>query len=96
MKHKRAVLAAIMAVLFVLTALPISAANTEEGRCINSGVTIDTDPAGGYTGDYVVIYNPGDTAVGETTGSLAGKVVTDLTANVVPTRSSISTIASAL
>ncbi len=86
MKHKRAVLAVIMAVLFVLTALPISAANTEEGRCINSGVTIDTDPAGGYTGDYVVIYNPGDTAVGETTGSLAGKVVTDLTANVVPTR----------
>ncbi|MBR3381833.1 MAG: Ig-like domain-containing protein [Clostridia bacterium] len=59
----------------------------ESGRGINTGVTIDSDPAGGYAGDYVVIYNPGSASESASTGSLAGKVVTDLTANVLPARS---------
>ena len=89
MKLMRAAAALLMAALFVFAVIPASALlqrGQADERCINTGVTIDTDPAGGYTGDYVVIYNPGSASVGESTGSLAGKIVTDLSANVVPTR----------
>ncbi|MBR0156256.1 MAG: Ig-like domain-containing protein [Clostridia bacterium] len=77
-----------LALLMLLSALPSAGGETgEEAKLINTGVTIDTDPAGGYAGDYVVIYNPSaDTATAASTGSLAGLIETDVNANILPSR----------
>ena len=78
------VLALALAVVLLPTQLP-SLASTRAGnevdfsatRGINSGVVIDTDSTGGYTGDYVVIYNGGtSTTSGYSTGTLTGLIET--------------------
>ena len=44
-------------------------------------VTFDTDPSGGYTGDYVIIYNPDVSADSElSTGSIQSYIQTDIPA----------------
>lgn len=52
----------VLAALFVLSLVPASVfAKTEAGegeKLIHSNVVLDDEPAGGYTGEYVVIYNP--------------------------------------
>ena len=54
---------------------------------VNSGIVIDEDPAGGYAGDYVVIYNPSvDYATAYSTGTMTGLIETTVNANYKPTR----------
>lgn len=73
--------AAILALSLLALMLPVSAVDSEPPgeRIMHDGLFIDTDPAGGYTGDYVVVYNPSsDTTSGATTGSLAGLIDTTI------------------
>ena len=86
MRRIKSFIALFLAALFVLAALPaLSEENAERG--INTGVTVDADPAGGYAGDYVVIYNAStDMSAAASTGSLSGRIETDLSANVSPSR----------
>lgn len=79
-----------LALIMALSAVPavsLSEADGADTKLINTDVTIDTDPTGGYTGDYVVIYNPSsDTSTAAGTGSLAGLIETDVNANILPGR----------
>ncbi len=86
MRRIKSLIALFLAALFVLAALPaLSEENAERG--INTGVTVDADPAGGYAGDYVVIYNAStDMSAAASTGSLSGRIKTDLSASVSPSR----------
>ncbi len=56
-------------------------------RLLHNGVTIDTNSAGGYTGDYVVIYNPSTSSSSSaSTGSLSGLIETTVEANALNNR----------
>ena len=64
-----------------------NAANDGEGtRQINTGhIAIDNDPAGGYAGNYVVIYNPSESSSdSRSTGNMSGRIQTSISANVLP------------
>ena len=51
----------------------------EPERLLHQGTVIDTDPEGGYTGDYVIIYNPENSQnAGYYTGTLEGKIITEV------------------
>lgn len=82
MKRLRLITAVVLALCFAASSLPALAADSAEAhadRGLHSGVIIDTDPAGGYTGDYVVIYNSGETSYsGQTTGPLTGLIETEI------------------
>ena len=57
-------------------------AKTEDTRSIQSFLVIDDDPTGGYTGDYVVIYNPNtDASSSLSTGSMSGLIQTSVASN---------------
>ena len=66
MKVFRSMLSVLLALCLVLMLAPASVAETSpqpsNQRGVNNTVIIDTDPAGGYEGDYVVIYNPSTSA----------------------------------
>ncbi|MBQ4448209.1 MAG: Ig-like domain-containing protein, partial [Clostridia bacterium] len=86
MKAFRTITAVLMTILFVMSAAPISAIGYHEevipDRGTHSNVVIDTDPTGGYTGDYVVIYNSSSsTSSGASTGSLSGLIETSVTSS---------------
>lgn len=75
---KRRILSILIALLMLVAALPaFSAPETEE---LGSGaLELDTDPAGGYDGDYVVIYNPMTSGyTGATTGNMTGRILTEI------------------
>ena len=57
-------------------------------RQINSqSIAIDADPAGGYEGDYVVIYNPSESSSSSmSTGNMSGLINTTISANMVDAR----------
>ena len=57
-------------------------------RQINtSSIAIDSDPDGGYEGDYVVIYNPSESATSSmSTGNMSGLIDTTISANMMDTR----------
>ncbi|MBQ3849431.1 MAG: Ig-like domain-containing protein, partial [Clostridia bacterium] len=83
MKKLRLITAVIMVLCFVLSAVPISALGDLSGnaneRTLHSNVVIDTNPAGGYEGDYVVIYNSeNSTTTAASTGSLSGLIETSV------------------
>ena len=82
----RSFTAILMAALIMLSAMPAFSVGGTRG--VHTGVTVDTDPEGGYTGDYVVICNTStDMDTAASTGSLAGKIITDLSGSVMPSRS---------
>ena len=74
-------LISIMTVLAILIMLvPVSAVQTEEDdRAMGTGgLVLDTDPAGGYEGDYVLIYNPSTSAyTSYSTGNMSGLIETE-------------------
>ncbi|MCR5611189.1 MAG: dockerin type I repeat-containing protein [Clostridiales bacterium] len=75
MKTARKYLA--IALAFLLSVLSVPANANESAvptRLVRDEVVIDDDPEGGYEGDYVVIYNPGDSAF-LSTGTLADKII---------------------
>ena len=58
-------------------------------RGVNSRIVIDDNAAGGYEGDYVVIYNPAtSSSTSYSTGTMTGLIETSITPNVVPQRAS--------
>ena len=56
---KKRITAIIALFAFIMTLIPVSSAYAAEtkGLC-NGTVELDTDPEGGYEGEYVLIYNP--------------------------------------
>ncbi|MBR5948050.1 MAG: dockerin type I repeat-containing protein [Clostridia bacterium] len=68
------------------TAAKITANDGEDTRQINTNhIAIDNDPAGGYTGNYVVIYNPSESSSdAKSTGNMSGLIQTSISANMMP------------
>ena len=60
----------------------------EAVRLVNSmQCTIDSDPAGGYEGEYVVIYNASENPTfSRKTGNMSGRIDTTISSSVVPER----------
>lgn len=91
MKNLKRLSALLIAVCFIVLMIPAAAsaetraaAQTEPTRRLRSSVKLDTDPEGGYEGDYVVIYNPSETTTsGVTTGNLRNLIETTVSANVL-------------
>ena len=51
-------------------------------RAVNSGIVVDSDAAGGYEGDYVVIYNPSTSSSSSaSTGTMTGLIETTVNTN---------------
>lgn len=80
MSHIRRLTAILLALSILLAVFPSGAAEADgQARTTHEGVFLDTDPAGGYAGDYVVICNPSaDTVTGASTGSLGGLIETGI------------------
>ncbi|MBR3076411.1 MAG: starch-binding protein, partial [Oscillospiraceae bacterium] len=54
-------------------------------RGVHSSIIIDEDAAGGYEGDYVVIYNPAtSSSTSYATGTMTGLIETSVNQNAVP------------
>lgn len=71
----------VLSILLVLSAVPTAfAGTTASERLINSGcVEIDDDGSDGYTGDYVVIYNPSTSySNSASTGNMSGLIETEV------------------
>ena len=66
-----------------------SKAASSETRGVHSTITVDDNPIGGYTGDYVIIYNPDTNSDTRSTGNLSGLIETSagVSANAVTKRS---------
>ncbi|MBR4194664.1 MAG: hypothetical protein IKQ54_10105, partial [Oscillospiraceae bacterium] len=57
-------------------------------RGVHSSIIIDEDAAGGYEGDYVVIYNPAtSSSTSYATGTMTGLIETSVNSQVKPTAS---------
>ncbi len=71
-----------LAVTTLAAAMPSSAAAKTQvtPNLINTGdVEIDTDGSDGYSGDYVVIYNPSTSSYGDmSTGNMSGLIETEV------------------
>ncbi len=83
------VLAILLAAMMLVGILPASAfAGTQAAdlKSVAAGdITIDEDPADGYEGDYVVIYNPSISAADVcSAGTMTGLIKTEIDANVTP------------
>ena len=79
MTKKLIAILAVLAMTFSLVpAFPASA--EPEADVTGSGdIIFDTDPAGGYEGDYVVIYNPATSAyTSYSTGTMTGLIETEV------------------
>ena len=84
----------VLSLLTVLSLLPAAAAAEQPDaaaggasavRGVLRSVIIDDDPADGYEGDYVVIYNPSTTASSScSTGNLTGLIETTVEPAVLP------------
>ena len=74
----------VLCLVFSLTPGDTTAATgkTETTRGVQNSIIIDTDPTGGYEGDYVVIYNPAtSSSTSYSTGTLTGLIETTIEAN---------------
>ncbi|MBQ1411344.1 MAG: InlB B-repeat-containing protein, partial [Oscillospiraceae bacterium] len=84
MKRFRSILCTVLILALLASMCPVYAmdAKTEDTRSIQSFLVIDDDPTGGYTGDYVVIYNPNtDASSSLSTGSMSGLIQTSVASN---------------
>lgn len=70
----------LLCLMLALTSLPVNAAAPRaETRQISTSTVIDSDGSDGYTGDYVVIYNPSTEASNSlSTGNMSGLIETDI------------------
>ena len=69
----------ILAMLLVLSILPAAAfaKTAEQPKLVNDNVEFDDDGSDGYSGDYVVIYNPStSSSATASTGNMAGLIET--------------------
>ena len=68
----------LLAALMLFASLP-SGANGSGSRGISSGTIIDTDGSDGYSGDYVVIFNPSTMVDNvKTTGDMSGLIESEV------------------
>ena len=88
MKALRPILAVLLAVCLLIPSLPAALADTNgtaNNKGVQSTVVIDTDPTGGYEGDYVVIYNPSTSSSSSySTGNMSGLIETSVGTNMRP------------
>ena len=87
MKAFRTVLSVLLVLLLALPLAPVyaDASGTEpsDHRGVNRTIVIDSDPEGGYEGDYVVIYNPSLSAsTSYSTGTMTGLIETEVETRV--------------
>lgn len=73
----------LLAIIMTLALTAGGSAKKGEERFISPGAVIDTDGSDGYSGDYVVIYNP-STSVWDTesTGNMSGRILTEVGENI--------------
>ena len=77
---------AISLLLCALLLVGMTPASAEKTRMISTETVIDADGSDGYSGDYVVIYNPStDPNSTASTGNMAGLIETELSPASVPT-----------
>lgn len=69
-------IALLLAAVLVLAVVPAHASGT---RLVSNGTVIDTDGSDGYSGDYVVVYNPStDASSSMSTGNMSGLIETEV------------------
>ena len=88
MRAFKSVLSVLLAICLVLSVAPAFAAGDVQEptavRGVQNSISIDEDPADGYEGEYVVIYNPSTTASNSlSTGNLTGLIETEVQPNLV-------------
>ena len=77
MKKKLAALLTLVAMLLVMLPVYHASADMSAEQMGNGGLVLDTDPAGGYEGDYVLIYNPATSSyTSYSTGDMTGLIET--------------------
>ena len=86
MKRIRGTLCLFLIIALLVSVTPVYAlgavAEPTDTRGIHNTVHIDDDPAGGYQGDYVVIYNPDLASTSSRyTGNLSGLIQTSVGSN---------------
>ncbi|MBQ6331471.1 MAG: InlB B-repeat-containing protein, partial [Clostridia bacterium] len=89
MKALKSTLSVLLALCLILAMAPATASATEKepeiARGVQNSIIIDTDPTGGYEGDYVVIYNPATSSgTSYSTGTMTGLIETSVTPNILP------------
>ena len=87
MKVFRPVLSVLLVLCFVFSLAPMQAAEalgeTADLRGVKDTIIIDDDAAGGYEGDYVVIYNPAtSSSTSYSTGTMTGLIETSVNTNI--------------
>lgn len=77
---KRSAVSLLIALFMVLSMIPAFPVSAVEPQIIGTGgLVLDTDPAGGYEGDYVLIYNPSTSSYSDaSTGVMTGLIETDV------------------
>lgn len=86
-------LSIMLALLLAAAPLGVLAENAVQPKLVADDVTLDTDGSDGYSGDYVVIYNPNTNAngAGLSTGNMSGLIETNISANTAPAASAEAT-----
>ena len=83
----------IMLALLVTAVVPLSAfaKSAAEQKLIADEATIDTDGSDGYSGDYVVIYNPNTDVYANSlfTGNMGGLIETEIGINTMPNKETV-------
>ena len=74
----------MLALLLAVAPLGVLAENTVQPKLVADDVTLDTDGSDGYSGDYVVIYNPNTSGAGLSTGNMSGLIETNIGTNAAP------------
>ncbi|MBR3382199.1 MAG: Ig-like domain-containing protein [Clostridia bacterium] len=76
---KRRLVSLLTALIMIIAILPAASisAETDALEMGSGGLVLDTDPAGGYEGDYVLIYNPATSSyTSYSTGDMSGRIET--------------------
>lgn len=76
----------ILALLLALSVLPaaVFARTTETPKLVNENIEFDDDGSDGYSGDYVVIYNPStSSSATASTGNMTGLIETSVGGNSI-------------
>ena len=89
MKVLKPILSVLLVLLLLVPTVPTfaetDAPETGNVRGIQNSIIIDTDPTGGYEGDYVVIYNPAtSSSTSYSTGTMTGLIETTIEPNILP------------
>ena len=81
------IISVLLSVMLLVTIVPVAAETKTDAdtRLINQGVLeIDDDGSDGYSGDYVVIYNPSTSAYSDvSTGNMSGLIETEIGTSLI-------------